>query len=227
MLEGTTLSEGRGTTRPLELVRRARPRRRALLRAHGQRSRRSGCAGCRPAPVLVRADVPQARRRSSAPALQIHVDDPAYDHARLPPVAARRPRLQGAAHAAPRLSALARLRSTSTSRDGWRSTCLNGGCELRDWVDDPASSIADLERSTTARDEAAHGRRSGAAWRSTEMGGAAVRGSSRAPPAEDVVAALRDTAPSSSRSARPRPARALQRGDRSDPRAGEPRARRI
>jgi hypothetical protein len=31
---------------------------------------------------------------------------------------------------------------------------LNGGCELRDWVDDPASSIADLE-ATTARDEAA------------------------------------------------------------------------
>jgi hypothetical protein len=63
MLEGTTLSEGRGTTRPLELFgapdidARAGDRRDAAARA------RTGC-GLPAARMLVRADLPQARRQA-------------------------------------------------------------------------------------------------------------------------------------------------------------------
>jgi uncharacterized protein YbbC (DUF1343 family) len=63
MLEGTTLSEGRGTTRPLELFgapghrRPRRARRNARFAPHW-------LAGCRLREMLVRADLPQARRQA-------------------------------------------------------------------------------------------------------------------------------------------------------------------
>ena len=75
MLEGTTLSEGRGTTRPLELFGAPDLDARALSRTCA-RSRRDWLARLSPASLLVRADLSQARRQALR-GLQIHVDDPA------------------------------------------------------------------------------------------------------------------------------------------------------
>ncbi len=65
MLEGTTLSEGRGTTRPLELFGAPDLDARALLgEMHSARTRLA--ARLQAARVLVRTDFPQARRTSCA-----------------------------------------------------------------------------------------------------------------------------------------------------------------
>ena len=84
MLEGTTLSEGRGTTRPLELfgapdldaARPARPR--------CTRWRRTGSQGCRLRPCWFEPTFHKHAGQLCA-GLQIHVDDPAYDHAAFRP----------------------------------------------------------------------------------------------------------------------------------------------
>ena len=66
MLEGTTLSEGRGTTRPLEVLFGA-PDIDAQGRAGGNGAPCARLAGgLRAARMLVHADLPQARRRSCA-----------------------------------------------------------------------------------------------------------------------------------------------------------------
>jgi hypothetical protein len=66
MLEGTTLSEGRGTTRPLELFGAPDIDARAVL---ARCAARAGMAGrLRPSRNLVRADLPQACPASSATA---------------------------------------------------------------------------------------------------------------------------------------------------------------
>jgi hypothetical protein len=62
MLEGTTLSEGRGTTRPLEIFGAPDIDARAAHRRNA-RSPRTGCR-LRAARMLVRADLPQARRQA-------------------------------------------------------------------------------------------------------------------------------------------------------------------
>ena len=78
MLEGTTLSEGRGTTRPLELFGAPDLDARALL-AKMASARAAMAARLPAARLLVRADLPQARGQALR-GLQIHVEDPAYDH---------------------------------------------------------------------------------------------------------------------------------------------------
>jgi uncharacterized protein YbbC (DUF1343 family) len=152
MLEGTTLSEGRGTTRPLELF---------------------GAPDLDPAAIV-------ARMRALAPAwltgcvlrecwfeptfhkhagelcagVQIHVEDPThYDHAAFRPW---------------RLVALAfkALRELRPDYPIWRDfpyeyehgrlaiDVINGSPLLREWVDDPAATPADLD-ALAAADEAA------------------------------------------------------------------------
>jgi len=61
LIEGTTLSEGRGTTRPLELFGAPDLDPRALVGKMAALAPK-WMRGCRPAPLLVRADVPEARR---------------------------------------------------------------------------------------------------------------------------------------------------------------------
>ena len=85
--------------------------------------------------------------------LQIHVDDPAYDHAGFRPW-----RLMAVA-----FKALRRLRPDYPL---WREfvyeyepgrlaiDVLNGGPLLREWVDDPAATIADLEAMVVADETA-------------------------------------------------------------------------
>jgi uncharacterized protein YbbC (DUF1343 family) len=151
LLEGTTLSEGRGTTRPLEVLGAPDLDVRALLRTMESLAP-EWMRGCRIRPCWFEPTFHKHVRQLCA-GVQIHVDDPGYDHGAFRPW---------------RLVVLAfkALRTLRPDYPLWRDfvyeyepgrmaiDVLNGGCELRDWVDDPAASIADLE-AMTARDEAA------------------------------------------------------------------------
>jgi len=109
MLEGTTLSEGRGTTRPLELF--GAPDLDA--RATHCRDARAGprlARRLRAARVLVRAHLPQARRQAVPRRAHPRRGPGALRPRRLPPLAAAGARLQGDPPAAAGLPAVARLR---------------------------------------------------------------------------------------------------------------------
>ena len=113
MLEGTTLSEGRGTTRPLELLGAPGLEPRSLLTAM-ERIMPAWLHGLPPAAVLVRAHVPetlgQVVRRVSDPRRRRRLST-----RRIPSLAPDRRRFQ--VHPAParRIPVVARLSRTSTS----------------------------------------------------------------------------------------------------------------
>jgi uncharacterized protein YbbC (DUF1343 family) len=151
LLEGTTLSEGRGTTRPLELFGAPDLDARALLRTMAALAP-EWLRGCRLRPCWFEPTF-QKHVGALCAGVQIHVDDPAYDHAAFRPW-----RLVALA-----LKAIRRLRPDYPL---WRDflyeyepgrlaiDVLNGGSLLREWVDDAAATPADLD-AIAARDETA------------------------------------------------------------------------
>ncbi len=150
MLEGTTLSEGRGTTRPLELFGAPDLEPRRLL-AEMQALAPQWMQGCRLRDCWFEPTFHKHAGKLCA-GVQVHVDDPAYDHAAFRPW---------------RLVALAfkALRRLRPDYDLWRNfpyeydrrlpiDVINGGSLLREWVDDAAAKPDDLEALAGA-DEAA------------------------------------------------------------------------
>jgi len=142
MLEGTTLSEGRGTTRPLELFGAPDLEARALA-AKMTALAPDWTHGCRLRPCWFEPTFHKHAGQLCA-GLQIHVDDPVYDHDRFRPW-----RLVGLA-----LKALRALRPDypigrefpyEYEHDRLAIDVINGGPLLREWVDDPAATPADLE----------------------------------------------------------------------------------
>ena len=142
MLEGTTLSEGRGTTRPLELFGAPDLEPRELL-AKMDSLAPQWMRGCRLRDCWFEPTFHKHVRKLCA-GIQIHVDDPAYDHNLFQPW---------------RLLALAfkGLRALRPDYPLWRDfsyeyeterlaiDVINGSELLRRWVDDPAASAADLD----------------------------------------------------------------------------------
>ena len=149
LLEGTTLSEGRGTTRPLELFGAPDLDAEALLAAM-YRVAPAWLAGCRLRPCWFEPTFHKHAGRLCA-GLQVHVDDPGYDHGAFRPW-----RLVAAAFKA--------LRQLRPDYPLWRDfpyeyehgrlaiDVINGGPLLREWVDDPAAASADLD-ALARRDE--------------------------------------------------------------------------
>ena len=143
MLEGTTLSEGRGTTRPLELFGAPDIDAAALL-AEMQTLAPRWLAGCQLRPCWFE---PTFHKHAGqlCQGIQIHVDDPAhYDHAAFRPW-----RLMAMA-----FKALRRLRPDyplwrdfpyEYEHDRLAIDLINGSPLLRAWVDDPAGTPADLD----------------------------------------------------------------------------------
>ncbi len=150
MLEGTTLSEGRGTTRPLELFGAPDLEPRRLL-AEMARLAPQWLRGCRLRECWFEPTFHKHAGKLCA-GIQIHVEDGAYRHGEFQPW-----RLQALA-----FKALRRLRPDYPL---WRDFAyeyeherlaidlINGGESLREWVDDAAAAPADLE-ALAARDEA-------------------------------------------------------------------------
>jgi uncharacterized protein YbbC (DUF1343 family) len=142
MLEGTTLSEGRGTTRPLELFGAPDLSPRALL-AKMQSLAPHWLDGCRLRECWFEPTFHKHVGKLCA-GLQIHVEDASYNHDRFRPW---------------RLIALAfkSLRALRPDFALWRDfpyeyehdrlaiDLINGSPLLRQWVDDPAATPADLD----------------------------------------------------------------------------------
>mgnify|MGYP001820739282 FL=1 len=156
MLEGTTLSEGRGTTRPLEVFGAPDLDVPALL-AQMERLAPDWLAGCRLRPCWFE---PTFHKHAGAlcAGVQIHVDHPGYDHAAFRPW-----RLQALV-----FKALRRLRPDYPL---WRDfpyeyeegrlaiDVINGSGLLREWVDDPAAEPGDLDAMADADETAWRDRR--------------------------------------------------------------------
>ena len=151
MLEGTTLSEGRGTTRPLELFGAPDLDPRKLLQEM-QQVAPDWLQGCRLRECWFEPVFHKHAEKLCA-GVQIHVEDGAYNHGAFRPW---------------RLMALAfkALRRLQPDYALWRDfpyeyetdrlaiDLINGGELLRQWVDDPEATPADLE-ALAAADEAA------------------------------------------------------------------------
>jgi uncharacterized protein YbbC (DUF1343 family) len=142
MLEGTTLSEGRGTTRPLELFGAPDLDAEAVI-AQMHRLAPQWLAGCRLRSVWFE---PTFHKHAGklCHGVQVHVDDPAYDHAAFQPW-----RVQALAFKA--------IRSLRPDYPLWRDfhyeyererlaiDLINGSPILREWVDDPRAAPGDLD----------------------------------------------------------------------------------
>jgi uncharacterized protein YbbC (DUF1343 family) len=152
MLEGTTLSEGRGTTRPLELLGAPELEVESLLKEM-QTLAPEWLAGCRVRACWFEPTFHKHAGKLCA-GFQVHVEDASYyEHERFRPW---------------RLFALAfkALRRLRPDYPLWRDFAyeyeqgrlaidvINGSELLRRWVDDPAATPADLE-ALAAADEAA------------------------------------------------------------------------
>jgi uncharacterized protein YbbC (DUF1343 family) len=143
MLEGTTLSEGRGTTRPLELFGAPDIEPRALL-TKMEKLAPEWLHGCRLRQCWFEPTFHKHAGKLCA-GIQIHIDDPSYEHSSFRPW---------------RLIALMlkSVRALRPDYDIWRSFAyeyehdrlaidlINGSELLRQWVDDPAAIPADLDK---------------------------------------------------------------------------------
>ena len=151
MLEGTTLSEGRGTTRPLELFGAPDIDARAVV-AEMRRLAPEWLTGCTLRDIWFEPTF-HKHLKTLCNGVQIHAEGPSYDHAAFRPW-----RAQALAFKA--------IRAMYPDYDLWRDfpyeyafgklpiDVINGGPGLRLWVDDTAATPADLD-SLTVPDEAA------------------------------------------------------------------------
>ena len=151
MLEGTTLSEGRGTTRPLELFGAPDIDARRLIEEMRSLAPHwlAGCAlrDCWFEPTF------HKHVGTLCSGVQIHAEGPAYDHQAFKPW-----RLQALAFKA--------IRRLYPDYELWRDfpyeyelgklaiDVINGGPALREWVDDPATSPDDLDALTVPDERA-------------------------------------------------------------------------
>ena len=142
MLEGTTLSEGRGTTHPLEIFGAPDVEPRELMTSM-QRLAPQWLRGCRLRECWFEPTFHKHAGRLCA-GLQIHVDDPAYEHAAFRPW-----RLMALAFKALRLLRpdydLWRDFAYEYERDRLAIDLINGSDLLREWVDDRTAVPADLD----------------------------------------------------------------------------------
>lgn len=151
MLEGTTLSEGRGTTRPLELFGAPDIDARAVV-AEMRRLAPDWLAGARLRDIWFEPTF-HKHVKTLCNGVQIHAEGPSYDHAAFRPW-----RVQALAFKA--------IRALYPDYDLWRDfpyeyafgklpiDVINGGPGLRLWTDDATATPADLNVLEAADEEA-------------------------------------------------------------------------
>jgi len=142
MLEGTTLSEGRGTTRPLELF-GAPDLDPGKLLAEMQRLAPTWLQGCRLRECWFEPTFHKHVGKLCA-GVQIHVDDEAYDHDAFRPWRLMALAFKAIRHLQPDY-ALWRDFPYEYEYDRLAVDLINGGEVLRQWVDDPEAAPGDLE----------------------------------------------------------------------------------
>ena len=151
LLEGATLSEGRGTTRPLEVLFGAPDIDARAVHAEMARIAPAWLAGCKLREVWFEPTF-HKHAKTLCSGLMIHAEGAFYDHARFRPW-----RLQALAFKA--------IRALYPDYALWRDfpyeyeferlaiDVINGGPALREWVDDAGAQPGDLE-ALASRDEA-------------------------------------------------------------------------
>ncbi|HEX2763810.1 MAG TPA: DUF1343 domain-containing protein [Allosphingosinicella sp.] len=151
MLEGTTLSEGRGTTRPLELF-GAPDLDPAAILAEMRRLAPEWLEGCRLREIAFEPTF-HKHAGKTCHGLHIHPEGRFYDHRAFRPW-----RLQALAFKA--------IRNLEPGYPLWRDFAyeyvfdklaidvINGGPALREWVDDAAAQPGDLDKLTRPDEEA-------------------------------------------------------------------------
>lgn len=157
MLEGTTLSEGRGTTRPLELFGAPDIDARAVI-AEMRRAAPQWLEGCILREIWFEPTF-HKHQGQLCNGVHIHAEGPAYGHSNFRPW-----RLQSLAFKT--------IRTLYPGYDLWRDfpyeyeenklafDVINGGPRLREWIESPASNAGDLDVIATP-DERAWGEMSG------------------------------------------------------------------
>ena len=151
LLEGTNLSEGRGTTIPLEVVGAPNLPVEDLL-AHMKSTAPAFCGGCYLRPCFFEPFFDKYTKQLCA-GVQIHADFPGYE-----PDSFRPYRL---------ISALFKsLRAVQPDFELWRNffyeyepnrrpiDVIHGGPSLREWVDDPKATIADWDEAVRVDEQA-------------------------------------------------------------------------
>jgi uncharacterized protein YbbC (DUF1343 family) len=142
MLEGTTLSEGRGTTRPLELFGAPDldvPK--LISRMHALAPQ--WLRGCRLRPCWFEPTFHKHSGKLCA-GVQIHVDDAAYDHDAFRPWRLQALALKALAQLSPGY-AIWRDFPYEYERDRLAIDLINGSESLRRWVDDSNAAPGDLD----------------------------------------------------------------------------------
>jgi len=151
MLEGATLSEGRGTTRPLELFGAPDIDARAVI-AEMRAFAPHWLAGCKLRECWFEPTFHKHAGRQCH-GVQIHCEGPYYDHAAFQPW-----RIQALAFKAIRRLnpdyALWRDFAYEYEHDRLAIDLINGSPLLRDWVDNPASTPDDLDQLSRADEQA-------------------------------------------------------------------------
>ena len=151
MLEGATLSEGRGTTRPLEVLFGAPDVDAVSVLAEMERLAPQWLSGCALRPCWFE---PTFHKHAGklCNALMVHAEGPFYDHDAFRPW-----RLQALAFKA--------IRKLYPDYTLWRDfpyeyelerlaiDVINGGSALREWVDDPEAGPGDLDALAGADEE--------------------------------------------------------------------------
>jgi len=153
MIEGATLSEGRGTTRPLELFGAPDIDAKRVI-AEMQAFAPEWLNGCRLRDCWFEPTF-HKHMKQLCNGVQIHTEDPSYDHEAFKPW-----RVQALGFKA--------IRRVYTRYELWRGLdfkyeytngelaidVINGSKQLREWVDDPNSTAADLDAITVPDEQA-------------------------------------------------------------------------
>ncbi len=157
MIEGTTLSEGRGTTRPLEMLGAPELNARALLRwlAGFAPHWLSGCTlrDCWFEPTF------QKHVGRLCNGIQVHVDARNYQHESFRPWRLVAALLKGIRQLHPDLL-LWRDFPYEYEHARLAFDLINGGPRLREWIEEPHSSAADLDAMAAPAEAAWHEARS-------------------------------------------------------------------
>jgi uncharacterized protein YbbC (DUF1343 family) len=151
LLEGTALSEGRGTTRPLEVVGAPDLDVPALL-AGMEAMASDWMRGCRIRPCWFQPTFHKHVDRLCA-GIQIHVDDGAYDHHAFRPYRLIALWLKAVRRWRPEY-ALWRDFAYEYEMGKLPIDVIDGGPGLREWVDDPSATPADLDARLLADERA-------------------------------------------------------------------------
>ncbi len=151
MLEGTTLSEGRGTTRPLELFGAPDIDADAVI-ARMRALAPQWLEGCRLRPCWFEPTFHKYAGTLCA-GVQFHVEDGSYDHAAFRPWRAQALAFKAIRQLYPDYP-LWRDFPYEYERDRLAIDLINGSALLREWVDDASSQPRDLD-AVTGADESA------------------------------------------------------------------------